>query len=103
MREAAIADARRAFFGTAPGDILAAHLLGVVARGFAGVSLEIARDIVARRPGDLTAFAAAIRGRRPVDPAPETGDPWGRRVAPRSGSCPEGQSSTKGDTACWTC
>jgi uncharacterized protein YutE (UPF0331/DUF86 family) len=31
--------------------------------GYAGVNLEIAKDIVERRLGDLVAFAAVIRAR----------------------------------------
>jgi hypothetical protein len=35
----------------------------IVVHGYAGVNLEIAKDIVERRLGDLVAFAAVIRAR----------------------------------------
>jgi uncharacterized protein YutE (UPF0331/DUF86 family) len=37
----------------------------IVVHGYGGVNLEIARDIVERRLGDLLAFTAAIRARLP--------------------------------------
>lgn len=61
---------RLARHGWLPADLAAtmgrmAAFRNIVVHGYAGVNLEVVRDIVDHRLGDLLAFAAAIRARLP--------------------------------------
>ena len=61
---------RLARHGWLPADLAAtmgrmARVRNIVVRGYGDVSLEVAKDIVEHRLGDLLAFATAIRARIP--------------------------------------
>jgi uncharacterized protein YutE (UPF0331/DUF86 family) len=61
---------RLARHGWLPADLAAtmgrmAGFRNIVVHGYAGVNLEIVKDIVEHRLGDLVAFVAAIRARLP--------------------------------------